>query len=196
MEKGHRPVGEQAIELMAIPMDARVLDVGCGSGWATRLMAEKASGGHVVGIDIADEMIDIARDTSTSFANVDFRVASAEALPFPDASFTHAFSMESLYYYADLLVALKEIRRVLNPGGPFVTVVDLYQENEPSGQWIADFVRNTRSDTPDTRHDFCRGELALHLFETRRNLCAIRCKVAAPEHSKRTRDGRENGHYG
>src|SRR6185436_5638829 len=138
MEKGHRPVGEQAIELMAIPMDARVLDVGCGSGWATRLMAEKASGGHVVGIDIADEMIDMARDTSTSFANVEFRVASAEALPFPDAAFTHAFSMESLYYSADLLVALKEIRRVLNPGGPFVTVVDLYQENEPSGQWIAD----------------------------------------------------------
>src|SRR6266513_899323 len=38
MEKGHRPVGEQAIELMAIPSDAQVLDVGCGSGWATRLI--------------------------------------------------------------------------------------------------------------------------------------------------------------
>jgi len=42
MEKGHRPVGEQAIDLMAIPSEARVLDVGCGSGWATRLLAEKA----------------------------------------------------------------------------------------------------------------------------------------------------------
>jgi ubiquinone/menaquinone biosynthesis C-methylase UbiE len=136
MEKGHRPVGEQAIELMAIPSEARVLDVGCGSGWATRLMAEKARDGRVVGIDIADEMIAIARETSLAWSNVEFKVASAEKLPFPNREFTHAFSMESLYYYADVLVALKEIKRVLKPGGMFVTVVDLYQENEPSGQWV------------------------------------------------------------
>lgn len=136
MEKGHRPVGEQAIELMAIPSDARVLDLGCGSGWATRLMGEKARSGRVIGIDIADEMIAIARETSADFSNVEYRVASAENLPFLDGEFSHAFSMESIYYYADVLVALKEIRRVLEPGGVFVTVVDLYKENEPSGQWI------------------------------------------------------------
>lgn len=137
MEKGHRPVGEPAIELMAIPLDADVLDVGCGSGWATRLMAEKAKSGRVVGIDIADEMIAIARETSASVHNVEYRVASAEKLPFSDREFSHAFSMESVYYYSDVLVALKEIKRVLKPGGVFVAVVDLYQENEPSGQWIA-----------------------------------------------------------
>jgi ubiquinone/menaquinone biosynthesis C-methylase UbiE len=136
MEKGHRPVGEQAIELMAITPEALVLDVGCGSGWATRLMAEKASAGRVVGIDIADEMIAIARESSAAWSNVGFHVASGEKLPFPNGEFTHAFSMESLYYYADVLVALKEIKRVLKPGGLFVTVVDLYQENKPSGQWI------------------------------------------------------------
>lgn len=136
MEKGHRPVGAQAIELMDIPSNARVLDVGCGSGWATRLMADKAQSGRVVGIDIADEMIAIARETSATFSNVDFYVASAEKLPFQDDEFTHAFSMESLYYYADVLVALKEIKRVLGPGGLFVTVIDLYEENQPSRQWI------------------------------------------------------------
>jgi len=137
MEKGHRPVGEQAIELMAIPSDAQVLDVGCGSGWATRLMAEKISNGRVVGIDIADEMIKLAGETSRSFSNVDFYVASAEKLPFGDEEFSHAFSMESLYYYADIAGALREIKRVLKPGGLFVTVVDLYQENLPSHQWVA-----------------------------------------------------------
>jgi SAM-dependent methyltransferase len=50
--------------------------------------------------------------------------------------FSHAFSMESLYYYADIEAAAREIRRVLQPGGLFVTVVDLYKENEPSHQWI------------------------------------------------------------
>jgi ubiquinone/menaquinone biosynthesis C-methylase UbiE len=136
MEKGHRPVGEQAIDLMNIPADARVLDVGCGSGWATRLMAEKAQDGRVVGIDISDEMIRLARESSASFSNVEFQIASAEKLPFDDAQFTHAFSMESLYYYADIPGALKEIRRVLSRGGFFFTVVDLYEENRPSHQWI------------------------------------------------------------
>jgi ubiquinone/menaquinone biosynthesis C-methylase UbiE len=136
MEQGHRPVGEQAIALMAIPGDARVLDVGCGSGWATRLLAEQAREGRVVGIDIADEMIALARSSSTSFRNVAYEVASAERLPFGKGEFTHAFSMESLYYYADLPAALKEIKRVLQPGGIFVCVVDLYEESVATHQWI------------------------------------------------------------
>jgi ubiquinone/menaquinone biosynthesis C-methylase UbiE len=136
MEKGHRPVGEQAIELMAIPSNASVLDVGCGSGWATRVMATKAATGRVIGIDISDEMVKVAQQSSTSFPNVEFRVATAERLPFGDGEFTHAFSMESLYYYADIISALKEIRRVLSSGGVFVCVVDLYIENRPSHQWV------------------------------------------------------------
>jgi ubiquinone/menaquinone biosynthesis C-methylase UbiE len=136
MEKGHRPVGEQAIELMNVPRDARVLDVGCGNGWATRLLAESARDGGVIGIDIADEMIGIAHESSASFSNIEFHVASAESLPFSDGEFTHAFSMESLYYYDDMPGALREIKRVLAPGGLFVTVVDLYQENLPSHQWV------------------------------------------------------------
>jgi ubiquinone/menaquinone biosynthesis C-methylase UbiE len=99
-------------------------------------MSKQTPQGRAVGIDISDEMIRLASETSISYPNVEFRVASAERLPFPDAEFTHAFSMESLYYYADMLGALKEIRRVLEPGGLFVTVVDLYQENRPSHQWI------------------------------------------------------------
>ncbi len=136
MEKGHRPVGQRAVELMRVPADARVLDVGCGSGWATRLLAEYAANGRVTGIDISDEMIAMARETSRSFGKVEFQVASAENLPFANGEFTHAFSMESLYYYAHIPAALKEIHRVLQPGGLFVTVIDLYAENKPSHQWV------------------------------------------------------------
>ena len=136
MEKGHRPVGEQAIELMEIPADARILDLGCGSGWASRLMAEKAQRGKVIGIDISDEMVQLATNTSKELSNIEFKVASAEALLFRDNEYTHVFSMESLYYYSNMLAALKEVYRVLDDGGRFVTVVDLYFENEPSHQWI------------------------------------------------------------
>ena len=136
MEKGHRPVGEQAIELMAIYAGARVIDVGCGSGWATRLMAKKSSEGHASGVDVSDEMIRVARESSEAVPNIEFRVGSAEKLPFEAGEFTHAFSMESIYYYADMRGALTEIRRVLQPRGHLVTVVDLYEENKPSHQWI------------------------------------------------------------
>ncbi|HMG72075.1 MAG TPA: class I SAM-dependent methyltransferase [Pyrinomonadaceae bacterium] len=138
MEKGHGPVGKQAIQLMRVPADARALDVGCGSGWATRLLAEYAVNGQVTGIDISDEMIRVARESSNAFPNADFEVASAEHLPFTDNEFTHAFSMESLYYYSDILKALTEIHRVLRPGGLFVAVVDLYWENEATHRWIDD----------------------------------------------------------
>lgn len=137
MERGHRPVGEQAIQLLDLPANARVLDVGCGNGWASRLMARKASRGRVVGIDISDAMIRLARESSASFANLQFEEATAQKLPFAEAEFTHAFSMESLYYYADVSAALKEIHRVLAPAGLFVCVVDLYKENKPTQHWVS-----------------------------------------------------------
>ena len=136
MEHGHRPVGEQAIAAMQVGPSARVLDVGCGSGWATRLLAEHAPQGRVTGIDISDEMVRLARDSSQSFPNVDYEVASAEELSFPDNEFTNAFSMESIYYYRNIPKALSEIHRVLKSGGTFVAVVDLYWENEATHQWI------------------------------------------------------------
>lgn len=136
MERGHRPTGEQAIERMRVTKNARVLDLGCGSGWATRLLAAKASEGSVLGVDISDEMIELARESSTSFSNVQFQVAGADQLPFADRLFSHAFSMESLYYYKDVLSALKEVSRILVPGGLFAAVMDLYVENKPSHQWI------------------------------------------------------------
>ena len=136
MEKGHSAIGKQAIQLMRVPAEALVLDVGCGSGWATRLLAQHAISGHVTGIDISDEMIRVARESSGAFPNADFEVASAEQLPFTDSEFTHAFSMESLYYYEDIAAALAEIHRVLRPRGLFVAVVDLYRESEATHQWI------------------------------------------------------------
>jgi len=134
MERGDRPTGEQAIERMQVPPTARVLDLGCGSGWASRLLAARASEGLVTGVDISDEMITLARQSSQEFPNTEFQVAAADRLPFPDGTFTHAFSMESLYYYDDMPAALREVARVLDRGGLFAAVMDLYAENVPSHQ--------------------------------------------------------------
>jgi ubiquinone/menaquinone biosynthesis C-methylase UbiE len=68
MERGHRPVGEQAIERMQIPTQAIVLDIGCGSGWAARLMVQRAREGRVVGIDVSDEMVRLANEESVDYS--------------------------------------------------------------------------------------------------------------------------------
>src|ERR1043166_504537 len=81
MERAHRPAGEKAIARLGVEPDSRVLDIGCGSGWATRLLADYAFNGRVTGIDISDEMIRVAREASTSYPNVNFEVASADQLP-------------------------------------------------------------------------------------------------------------------
>ncbi|HYX28044.1 MAG TPA: methyltransferase domain-containing protein [Pyrinomonadaceae bacterium] len=136
MERGHRPAGEHAIARMRVEPDSRVLDIGCGSGWATRLLADYAFNGRVTGIDISDEMVRVAREASQSYQNIAFEVTSAEQLPFAEDEFTHAFSMESLYYYRNIPKALSEIHRVMKEGGLFCAVMDLYWENQATHQWI------------------------------------------------------------
>src|SRR5688500_20158360 len=64
MEEGHGPVGRQAIDQMNIPADGRVLDVGCGSGWGSRLIAGRARNGRVGGMHSSEEVVAHVTDTS------------------------------------------------------------------------------------------------------------------------------------
>ncbi len=136
MEQGHAPVGVQAIAQMGLLSDSTVLDLGCGNGWACRAMAQTVTAGEVVGIDVSDEMIRHSQGASKSFSNIRYVVSGASKLPFEDSRFSGAFSMESIYYYPEPLLAIREVHRVLKPGGVFCAVVDLFKENEPTGYWI------------------------------------------------------------
>lgn len=135
MARGHRPATEQAISLLAIEPSHRVLDLGCGIGWAVRLMAARCVDGEAVGIDISDKMIERARDAEDNPPNVRFDVATAERLSFADGEFDRVLSVESLYYYDDMAKAVRETARVMRPGGRFAVVVDYYGENVESHRW-------------------------------------------------------------
>lgn len=96
----------------------RLLDVGCGPGNITCDLAQRVAPGEVIGIDVSHDVIDQATSAIPSnVINVRFEVADLYALPFADASFDVVHAHQVLQHVSDPVVALREMRRVLAPGG-------------------------------------------------------------------------------
>ena len=97
----------------------RVLDVGCGPGTITLDLADRVAPGEVVGLDVAGEVIDAARDAASTRGvdNATFAVGDVYALDLPDASFDVVHAHQVLQHLTDPVAALVEMRRVLRPGG-------------------------------------------------------------------------------
>ena len=95
----------------------RVLDVGCGTGSFARRLAEHFEDIAITGVDVSAGMLAEARRKTAGAPNARFVQASAEALPFPDASFDVVVSASALHYVPDPARALRETARVLRPGG-------------------------------------------------------------------------------
>ena len=141
MENHHLDITEKTMRRMGLRPGERVLDLGCGSGWATRLLARLVSDGpagfgQVVGVDISDEMIRQARAASKEFENIMFVVGSAAQIPWEENFFDKVLSVESFYYYADQDRALAELFRVMAPRGRLFILINLYKDNPYSLQWV------------------------------------------------------------
>jgi len=95
----------------------RVLDAGCGSGYGADVLAREAR--EVLGIDIADDAIDYARQ-HYRVANVRFERASCLDIPAPDGSFDLVVAFEIIEHLTDWRAFLREVRRVLAPAGQFL----------------------------------------------------------------------------
>jgi len=140
MEKHHLNITEQTLRRMELRPGERVLDLGCGAGWASRILArlvgEGPEGhGQVVGVDISDEMIRRARAGSRDFDNLMFVWGSAQQIPWEENFFDKVLSVESFYYYADQERALHELFRVMAPRGRLFILINLYKDNPYSLCW-------------------------------------------------------------
>lgn len=102
----------------------KVLDCGCGPGTLTLGLAQAVDPGHATGIDIEQGMIDtangLARERGVS--NVEFRVDDITDLSFADDGFDLVFASAVLEHLPDPVAALREVRRVLKPGGSAVII--------------------------------------------------------------------------
>jgi ubiquinone/menaquinone biosynthesis C-methylase UbiE len=138
MEDHHSDITDQTLALMNFKSTDRVLDLGCGTGWASRRLARRVPEGEVVGIDVADEMLRRAEQASSGIANVRYLWGSAEKIPAADNSFARVLSVESFYYYADQGKALDELRRVIAPSGRLFILINLYRDNHYSLLWVSE----------------------------------------------------------
>lgn len=106
------------------PLD-RVLDIGCGAGQSTREAARAAREGSVVGVDISEEMLQVARRRSAEegLRNVAFESGDAQDHAFPSAHFDLCISRFGVMFFTDPIAAFTNIARAMRPGARLVLMV-------------------------------------------------------------------------
>ena len=135
MEEAHGDVVTQVVEGLKIGPGAKILDLGCGNGWATRMLAKKAAGTQAIGVDASPAMIARAEELHSYTIRARYERGKFEELEFGDGHFDHAFSMEALYYAVDLEKTLAELHRVLKEGGRADILIDYYEERPGVEGW-------------------------------------------------------------
>jgi SAM-dependent methyltransferase len=133
------PFVENLIERMNVQPRDRILDVGCGEGRASRLLAGLVPEGLVVGVDISGEMVRQARVQSTQCENLMFIPGEVQEIPWQEGFFSKVLCVDSFYYFENPEKALREIHRVLSPGGSLWILNLLSKENELSLRLLADW---------------------------------------------------------
>ena len=120
MARTSQKVAAWAIDLLGVNPSDRVLEVGFGPGVGIQLLAKSASSGRVAGVDCSTEMVEqaTARNAKAIEAGrVELREGSVERLPFEDEIFNRALVVNSMQVWPDVVGGLREIRRVMKPGG-------------------------------------------------------------------------------
>lgn len=134
-----------------------VLDVGCGPGTITVDLAERVPGGKVIGLDRSDDVLAKAADLAVArgVENVEFEVGDIFELPHADASFDVVHAHQVLQHLGDPVGAMREMRRVLRPGG-VLAVRDAdysgmrwYPDNEGLERWRDLYLTMTAHHHPD-----------------------------------------------
>ena len=120
MARTNQPCAAWVIDLLGIQPHDHVLEVGFGPGVGIELLARSVSEGYIAGVDPSEEMVEQARARNVNAmesSRVDLRYGSVERLPFEDNTFTKALAINSMQVWPDAVAGLREMRRVMTPGG-------------------------------------------------------------------------------
>ena len=136
MNESHSALTDWGLSHVPIGKQFTILDVGCGGGATIRKLAMVASEGMVHGIDFALGSIATASSVNADLiaaGRVNIQKASVSRLPFSEAFFDLVTAVETQYYWPDLPGDMREILRVLKPGGILIVIAETYKGGR--GDW-------------------------------------------------------------
>ena len=128
MNVSHSRLTNWRLRQVPIEKHFKILDIGCGGGRTIQKLAAIATQGHVCGVDYASGSLSVSRSKNAELiksGRVEVREASVSQLPFADEVFDLATAIETQYYWPDLVNDMKEVRRVLKPGGRLVVIAEI-----------------------------------------------------------------------
>jgi ubiquinone/menaquinone biosynthesis C-methylase UbiE len=130
MGRWSRLAGEKFLDWVDAPKNLKWLDVGCGNGAFTEVLIARCSPAAVTGVDPAEGQLEYARRRPRT-KRAEFRVADAQALPFPDDSFDAATMALVIVFVPDPAKAARELARVVRPGGTAATYMWEFPDGFP-----------------------------------------------------------------
>ena len=123
MSEHHTPITNMAISLLEVQPNDTVLDIGCGGGRALQRISKIVTTGSLVGVDYSETAVACAaEENADDVASGKMKIVqgSVSELPFAENTFDKVYSIESYFFWPDLQEDVKEILRVLKPGGKAV----------------------------------------------------------------------------
>lgn len=127
MNRCHAPLTNWGLKLVDIHDGWTMLDIGCGGGATLKRLYKRSHNSQVYGIDISAESVAKARKVNASLLGKQVFVTqgSAEKLPYKDEKFDLVTAVETIYFWPNVPGCLREVLRVLKPGGKFAIMVEV-----------------------------------------------------------------------
>ena len=127
MNLTHAPLTNWGLGLIEFQDGWTMLDVGCGGGKTLQRLLKRSKGGMAYGIDISDESVAKACENNANLLDKQMFVqkGSAAELPYEEGMFDLVTAIETVYFWPNLPICLKEVHRVLKPSGRFAIMVEV-----------------------------------------------------------------------
>ncbi len=161
-------LAEDLIERVKLQPRERVLDIACGTGIVSRYAALRVGTlGHVTGVELNPAMLEVARKVAAYFDQIEFLEGSALELPVPDAHFDVALCQQAIMFFPDRERAVREMHRVLKPGGRVGLNVFRTPEFVPSFAYLIEALAKHAS---PTAAEYMRAPFVMESVDQMRSL--------------------------